>query len=181
MTYGIAIATTLILLSANTVFAQEADTLAPPPPPELEEEAAEAQAAPAEKKKKLDHCGPQSAKACDGIESIADLGNDIWKVGAMGAAMCSKSAAIESTRKRRKDRLEYEERLAEIAEDNETEYTPWKPSESNSEFAQRTASECENNKDYWCGEMQLAAAEISDPSIQASALAMVETACTPPQ
>lgn len=182
MKHGIALATALLLLSATNISAQEANTLAPPPPPELEEEKVEAApAAPEKKKKKLDHCGPQSAKTCDGLESVADLGDPAWKVGAMGAALCSKSAAIEASRKRRKDRTEYEERLAEIAEDNETEYTPWKPSESNSEFAQRTSSECETNKTYWCDEMQLAAAEISDPTAQASALSLVETACTPPK
>ena len=182
MKHGIALATALLLLSATNISAQEANTLAPPPPPELEEEkAAAAPAPPEKKKKKLDHCGPQTAKTCDGLENVSDLGDASWKVGAMGAALCSKSAAIEATRKRRKDRTEYEELLAEIAEDNETEYTPWKPSESNSEFAKRTSSECGTNKTYWCSEMQLAAADISDPTTQASALFLVETACTPPK
>lgn len=182
MKYGILLATAFFFFGQTAVYAQEANTLAPPPPPELEEDADEGPAAPAEKKKKkLEHCGPQSAKTCDAIENISDLGEATWKVGAMGAALCSKSAAIESTRKSRKDRIEYEELLAEIAEDNETEYTPWVPSESNTEFAQRTASECGTNKDYWCGEMQLAAAEIEDADIQAEALALVESACAPPE
>ncbi|MBT4740396.1 MAG: hypothetical protein HOH20_09790 [Rhodospirillaceae bacterium] len=183
MKHGIALATTLFLLgAATTVYAQEANDLAPPPPPELEEETADAPAAPPEKKKKkLDHCGPQSAKACDGIENVADLGDDVWKIGAMGAALCSKSAAIEATRKRRKDRTEYEELLADIAEDDENStYTPWVPSETNTAFAQRTSAECGDNKEYWCGEMQFAAAEIADPQTQAAALAMVEASCSPP-
>jgi len=182
MKHGIALATALFLLGAtSTGYAQEADTLAPPPPPELEEETADAPAAaPAKKKKKLDHCGPQSAKVCDGIENIADLGDGVWKIGAMGAALCSKSAAIEATRKRRKDRIEYEELLADIAEDDENStYTAYVPTESNTEFAQRTSSECGGNKEYWCGEMQFSAAEIADPQTQAAALAMVETACGP--
>lgn len=178
MKYGILVATAFIFMGHTAAKAQEANELAPPPPPELQEE--EAAPTPAEeKKKKLEHCGPQSAKACDGLENISDLGEETWKVGAMGAALCSKSAAIESTRKSRRDRIEYEELLAEIAEDNETEYTPWIPAETNTEFAQRTASECETNKDYWCGEMQLAAAGIQDPDIQVQALAVVESACAP--
>lgn len=181
MKYGILLATAVFFFGQSAVYAQEANELAPPPPPEVEEEK-ESVATPAEKKKKkLDHCGPQSAKTCDALENISDLGDATWKVGAMGAALCSKSAAIESTRKRRKDRVEYEELLAEIAEDNETEYTPWVPPETNTEFAQRTASECETNKDYWCGEMQLAAAEIRDADIQAQTLAVVESACAPPE
>ncbi|MDG2244680.1 MAG: hypothetical protein P8L66_14440 [Rhodospirillaceae bacterium] len=183
MKNGIALATTLLLLGTSvTAYAQEANELAPPPPPELEEETADAPAAaPEKKKKKLDHCGPQSAKVCDGLENIADLGEGVWKIGAMGAALCSKSAAIEATRKRRKDRIEYEELLADIAEEDEnSDYTPWVPSESNTEFARRTSSECGNNKEYWCGEMQFAAAEIADPQTQASALDAVEAACNPP-
>ena len=99
----------------------------------------------------------------------------------MGAALCSKSAAIESARKRRKDRLEYEEILADIAEDNDEEYEAWKPSETNTEFAQRTSQECESNKEFWCEEMQLAAASVPDADIQIPALEIVETACTPPK
>ncbi len=178
MKIGTALAITLYLFGAQGAWAQEADELAPPPP-ELEEEAAEEVAAPAEPKKKLDHCGPASAKVCDGIENLADFGVDAWRVGAMGAALCSKSAAIESTRKRRRDRIEYEEQLARIAEDNETEYTPWEPAETNTEFAQRTSSECQSNKEYWCSEMQLAAAAITDSEIQVEVLGLVEGACTP--
>lgn len=181
MKYGILLATAFLFFGHTAVYAQEANNLAPPPPPELEEEEEEAAAAPAEKKKKLDHCGPQSTKTCKELENISDLGDETWKVGAMGAALCSKSAAIESTRKSRRDRIEYEELLAEIAEDNETEYTPWVPSESNTEFAQRTKTECDANKEYWCGEMQLAAAEIQDADIQAETLSLVESACAPPE
>ena len=178
MKLGIAVATVIYLLGLQGAYAQEANDLAPPPPPEVEEEEAEATPAQqAPKKKKLDHCGPASAKVCDGIENISDIGNETWKVGAMGAALCSKSAAIESTRKRRRDRIEYEEQLARVARDNETEYTPWDPPESNTEFAQRTASECESNKEHWCSEMQLAAAEIMDADAQAEALTVVEQAC----
>lgn len=178
MKYGIALAAALMLMSQSVVYAQEANNLAPPPPPELEEEE-ETAPGPAEKKK-LDHCGPQSTKTCTEMENLSDLGDETWKVGAMSAALCSKSAAIEATRKSRRDRIEYEELLAEIAEDNETEYKPWNPSESNTEFAQRTANECETNKDYWCAEMQLAAAEIQDSEIQAETLAAVEAACAAP-
>jgi hypothetical protein len=178
MKLGTAVATAIYLLSLQGAFAQEANDLAPPPPPEVEEEEADAPAQPAEKKKKLDYCGPMSKKVCDGIENIADIGGETWKVGAMGAALCSKSAAIESTRKRRKDRIEYEEQLARLAEDDETfRYTPWEPSETNTEFAQRTANECTSNKEYWCSEMQLAAADIMDPDVQAETLTLVETAC----
>lgn len=179
MKHGIVLTAALFLMSHSALYAQEANELAPPPPPELEEEEA-APAPAAEKKKKLEHCGPQSTKTCEAIENISDLGDETWKVGAMGAALCSKSAAIEATRKSRRDRIEYEELLAEIAEDNETDYTPWVPSETNTEFAQRTSSECETNKEYWCGEMQLAAAEIADADIQAETLALVEDACAPP-
>ena len=181
MKYGIAVLALLGAVWSNTLAAQEANAPPPPPPPEVEEEEDAAPAQPAEKKVKLDHCGPQSAKTCDGLEDVTDLGGESWKIGVMRAALCSKSASIEASRKRRKDRLEYEERLAEIAEDNEQEYTPWVPPESNSEFAQRTASECESNKDYWCQEMQLAAAAIGDAETQVSALEMVETACAPPE
>ena len=179
MKYGIAMVAAAAAFSLQTALAQEAQDIAPPPPPELEEEAPAAP--PEEKKAKLDHCGPQSAKVCDGIENISDLGGASWKVGAMGAALCSKSAAIESSRKRRKDRIEYEELLAEIAEDNEEEYDPWTPSETNTEFAQRTAQECESNKEFWCEEMRFAAATIEDGDIQIPVLEIVETACTPPQ
>ncbi len=179
MKYGIALVAAVTAFSIQTAVAQEAKDVAPPPPPEVEEQAPAAP--PAEKKVKLDHCGPQSAKVCDGIENIADLGGDSWKVGAMGAALCSKSAAIESARKRRKDRLEYEEILADIAEDNDEEYEAWKPSETNTEFAQRTSQECESNKEFWCEEMQLAAASVPDADIQIPALEIVETACTPPK
>ena len=178
MKYGIALATALTFLGAQAVFAQEAQAPAPPPP---EVEAPPEAAALATKKVKLDHCGPPSAKACDGIENIGDLGGDTWKIGALGAALCFKSAAIETSRKRRKDRVEYEELLRDIAEDNDQEYDPWVPAENNTEFAQRTRQECESNKDYWCDEMQLTAAEITDSDIQISALQIVETACTPPQ
>ena len=99
----------------------------------------------------------------------------------MGAALCSKSAAIESSRKRRKDRIEYEELLADIAEDNDEEYEAWKPSETNTEFARRTSAECESNKEFWCEEMRFAAATIEDADIQIPTLEMVEAACTPPQ
>lgn len=180
MKYGIAFATALTVMCAQTSFAQEAQAPAPPPPPELEEEAPPA-AEPEEKKVKLDHCGPQSAKTCDGIQNISDIGGDTWKIGAMGAALCSKSAAIEASRKRRKDRIEYEELLKEIAEDNEQEYEAWVPNENNTEFAQRTSAECESNKTFWCEEMQFEAATIQDPDIQIPALAMVEEACTPPE
>lgn len=180
MKNGILLAALLLMSGQVAVYAQEANDIAPPPPPELEEEEVAAPGPAAPEKKKLDHCGPASAKTCDAIENISDLGDETWKVGAIGAALCSKSAAIEATRKSRRDRIEYEELLAEIAEDNETEYTPWVPSESNTEFAQRTASECESNKDHWCGEMQLAAAEIADAGIQAETLALVESACAPP-
>lgn len=178
MKYGIALATALTVIWAQASVAQEANAPAPPPPPELEEEAA---AAPPEPEKpKVDHCGPQSAKTCDGIQFVADLGGDTWKIGAMGAALCSKSADIEASRKRRKDRIEYEELLQEIAEDNETEYTPWVPAETNTEFAQRTSQECEANKEFWCEEMMFTAGTIEDPDIQAQALAVVESACEPP-
>lgn len=181
MKYGIALATALTVMCAQTSFAQEAQAPAPPPPPELEEEAPAAPAEPMKKKVKLDHCGPQSAKTCDGIKNISDIGGDSWKIGAMGAALCSKSAAIEASRKRRKDRSEYEEILEEVAEDNEQEYKPWVPSENNTEFAQRMSSECESNKVFWCEEMQFEAAAIQDAEIQIPALAMVEEACTPPE
>ena len=179
MKYGIAIVTALTFFGAQAAFTQEAQAPAPPPPPELEEEAPPA-AAPAEKKAKIDHCGPQSAKTCDGIENIGDLGGDSWKIGALGAALCSKSAAIEASRKRRKDRIEYEELLTEIAEDNEEKHDAWVPTENNTEFAQRTGQECESNKEYWCEEMRFAAATIEDAEIQIPALELVETACTPP-
>jgi hypothetical protein len=182
MKYGIALTTALFLLGMNAGYAQEANTLAPPPPPELEEPESAAPPVQAEKKKKkLDHCGPQSAKTCAAIENISDLGEDAWKVGAIGAALCSKSAAIEATRKSRKDLTEYEELLAKIAKNDDTEYTPWVPSETNTEFAQRTAAECAANQEYWCGEMQLAAAEILDSAIQAAALTLAEEACSPPK
>ena len=179
MKTGTALAFTLFLFGLQGAWAQEANNLAPPPPPELEEEAEEEVAAPGEKKKKLDHCGPASAKVCDGIENLSDLGTDVWRIGAMGAALCSKSAAIEATRKSRRDRIEYEEQLERLARENETEYKPWEPSESNTEFAQRTASECESNKAHWCSEMQLAAASIMDSELQIEALGIVETACGP--
>jgi hypothetical protein len=182
MKYRIALLTTVLFLGVTQSYAQEANNIAPPPPPEIAEEEEEAPAAPAAKKvKKLDHCSPVTTKTCDGLEEVADLGEEAWKIGAMGAAMCSKSAAIEATRKSRKDRIEYEQLLAEIAEDNETEYSPWVPPETNSEFATRTTAECSSNHEYWCGEMQLASAGISDPALQAEALALVEEACTPPQ
>ncbi len=182
MNYGIALVAAMTAFSIQTALAQEADDIAPPPPPELEGEAPTApNLPPPPAKVKLDHCGPQSAKTCDGIENIGDLGGESWKIGAMGAALCSKSAAIEASRKRRKDRLEYEERLADIAEDTGEDYEAWEPSETNTEFAQRTSQECESNKEYWCQEMQLAAAEIADGDIQISALQIVETACALPQ
>ncbi len=183
MKYRIALLITYLFLGVSQSYAQEAKNVAPPPPPEIaEEEEEEIPAQPAaQKKKKLDHCSPVSTKTCDGLEEVANLGEEAWKIGAMGAAMCSKSAAIEATRKSRKDRIEYEELLADIAEDNETEYTPWVPAETNGEFATRTAAECSSNHGYWCGEMQLAAAEITDPALQAEALAMIETACAPPE
>jgi len=182
MKYGILLIAALAGFGSEPASSQDAQAPAPPPPPEVEGEAPSMPNTPAPPKKvKLDHCGPQSAKVCDGIENISDLGVESWKIGAMGAALCSRSAAIESSRKRRKDRLEYEERLAEIAEDNDDEYDPWKPTENNTEFARRTNAECASNKDYWCGEMQLAAAEIADADVQISALQLVETACKPPQ
>lgn len=182
MKYGIAVATVLTVFFAQSGIAQEAQAPAPPPPPELESD--EPPALPneqPEKKVKLDHCGPQSAKVCDGIENVTDVGGDSWKVGALGAALCSRSAAIEASRKSRKDRIEYEERLAEIAEDNEQEYDPWTPAETNTEFAQRTSQECESNKEFWCEEMRLAAASIADVNIQIPTLEMVEAACAPPE
>ena len=181
MKYGIALVTALTAFSIQTAIAQEAQAPAPPPPPELEEEAPAPPTAEPAQTVKLDHCGPQSAKVCDGIENIGDLGGESWKVGAMGAALCSKSAAIEAARKRRKDRLEYEERMAEIAEENDQEYDGWTPTETNTEFAQRTSAECESNKEFWCEEMQLAAASIADAGIQIPALEIVETACSPPE
>jgi len=178
MKTGTTLAISLLFLGAQSAWAQEANELAPPPPPELEEEAPAEVAAPAEPKKKLDHCGPASAKVCDGIENLGDLGVEVWRIGAMGAALCSKSAAIESTRKSRRDRIEYEEQLERLARENETEYTPWEPAETNTEFAQRTSSECQSNKEHWCSEMQLAAASIADGDIQVEALGIVESACT---
>ena len=182
MKYRIALLTTFLFLGVTPSYAQEANNIAPPPPPEIAEEEPETPAAPAAKKiKKLDHCSPVSTKTCDGLKNVSDLGDEAWKIGAMGAAMCSKSAAIESTRKSRKDRAEYEKLLQDIAEDNETQYTPWVPTETNGEFATRTAAECSSNQGYWCSEMQLASAEITDPALQAEALALVEEACAPPQ
>lgn len=180
MKYGIALVTSLIVIWGQSTFAQEASDPPPPPPPELEEEAP-APAAPAKKKPKVDHCGPQTAKTCDGIEYVGELGGDSWKIGAMGAALCSRSADIEASRKRRKDRIEYEELLQDIAEENEEQYKPWVPSETNREFAQRTTQECISNKDFWCDEMQFVAADIEDVDIQIQALAVVEAACTPPK
>ena len=69
MKYGIALVAAVTAFSIQTAVAQEAKDVAPPPPPEVEEQAPAAP--PAEKKVKLDHCGPQSAKVCDGIENIA--------------------------------------------------------------------------------------------------------------
>ncbi|MEE2704743.1 MAG: hypothetical protein VX397_01350 [Pseudomonadota bacterium] len=165
------------LMFSSGSYAQEANDLAPPPPPELNEENQELNKAPPKKKKKLKHCGPTTAKLCDQVEKIEDISDYAWRVGAMGAALCSQSAAIEATRKQRKDKIEYEKRLERIAKDEGKKYKPWKPSETNSTFAKRTSNECVSNMKYWCEEMKIAAAEINDSDTQMEAMGIVDKAC----
>ena len=177
MKYLIFINAIFYLLFSLSSYAQEADDLAPPPPPELNQENQELDKVPPKKKKKLKHCGPTTAKLCDQVEKIEDISDSTWRVGAMGAALCSQSAAIEATRKQRKDKIEYEKRLERIAKDEGRKHESWKPSETNSAFAKRTSNECVSNKKHWCGEMKIAAAEISESDIQAEAMGIVDKAC----
>jgi len=167
----------IYFISFNSSYSQEANDVAPPPPPEVEKEKAEIPKTPPKKKKKLKHCGPSTTRTCNNLEKLTDIDDLGWKVGALGAALCSKSAAIEQTRKRRRDRIEYDKVLKSMAKEQGTKHTPWEPSESNRDFASRTANECVSNMKYWCEEMRLTAAEIEFPDIQANALKIVDTAC----
>ena len=177
MKYLFFFSTIFYLLFSLDSNAQEANDLAPPPPPELNKENQELNKAPPKKKKKLKHCGPTTAKLCDQVEKIEDISDSTWRVGAMGAALCSQSAAIEATRKQRKDKIEYEKQLERIAKDEGKKYKSWKPAETNSAFAKRTSNECMSNMKHWCEEMKIAAAEISDSTTQQEAMGIVDKAC----
>ena len=173
MKYVILTLVTFTLTYNQSAYAQN---IAPPPPPETEKKE-EVKPIAKKKKKKVPHCSKQAAKLCQSVTALSDLNDDAWQIGAMAATLCSKSATIEASRKARKDRTEYEDKLARLAKKNGEKYTTWKPIENRSSFNKRTASECRSNTSYWCEAMIFEAAELSDPESQASALQVVDKAC----
>ena len=177
MKYFISLNILLFALFSSNISAQEANDIAPPPPPEFNDDKKEAKKPPPKKKKKLKHCGPTTAKLCDQIDKISEFGEESWKTAAIGASLCSQSAAIEATRKRRKDKIEYEKTLQRIAKDEGKKHERWKPSESNTTFARRTGKECEANMNFWCEEMKISAVDIQDATIQSQTIALVDKAC----
>jgi hypothetical protein len=173
MKYVIAIIMGFILIFNSSSYAQE---LAPPPPPETEKKE-ESKPVVKKKKKKVPHCSKQTAKLCESIIQFSDLSDEAWQIGAMAATLCSKSATIEQSRKTRKDRAEYEDKIARLAKKNGEKHTAWKPTETRQAFNKRTANECKSNTSYWCESMMFAAAELANPGDQAEALQLVDKAC----
>ncbi|MDX2224810.1 MAG: hypothetical protein SFV21_18800 [Rhodospirillaceae bacterium] len=125
----------------------------------------------------LPHCSPRVAELCDKLTSIDAIGADTWKVAAYGSTACINSKTIQTERRKRRDRLEYDERLAKAAKEKGQEHTPWQPLESAADFSARTNSQCDGSYAHYCAEMRREAGTLKDETVRAQTAALVESMC----
>jgi hypothetical protein len=126
---------------------------------------------------KLPHCSPKVAELCDQLPTMDAIGAETWKVAAYGSTACINSRTIQTERRKRRDRLEYEERLAKAAKEKGQQHTPWQPMESAADFAARTNAQCDGSYTHYCAEMRREAATLKDETIRAQTVALVESMC----
>lgn len=126
---------------------------------------------------KLPHCSPKVAELCDKLPTMNAIGAETWKVAAFGSTACINSRTIQTERRKRRDRLEYEERLAKAAKEKNQEHTPWQPLESTADFTARTNAQCDGSYTHYCAEMRREAATLKDEAIRSQTAALVESMC----
>ena len=123
------------------------------------------------------HCNPKIAQMCDQLPTFQQSAPDAWRVTAMAATVCNNSSAIQTERRKRRDRIEYEDRLAKAAKDKKQEHTPWVPSEDNGAFAARTTQSCDGSYGYYCGEMRKEVDGLKAVETKTAAVGFVENVC----
>jgi hypothetical protein len=123
------------------------------------------------------HCNSKVAQLCDQLTPFMQSQPDAWRVAAYGATVCNNSTAIQTERRKRRDRIEYEDRLAKAAREKKQEHTPWVPSEDNATFAARTSQGCDGSYAFYCGEMRKEADGLKAADVKTAALGFVDTVC----
>ena len=123
------------------------------------------------------HCSPRIGELCDMLNSFAQTGGETWKIGIYGSTACSNSRSIQNERRVRRDRLEYDARLAKAAKDKKQDFKPWVPAESTEQFTARTNSQCDGSYAYYCGEMKKEADGLKSADEREKSLAFVDSAC----
>ncbi|MSO98821.1 MAG: hypothetical protein EXR11_11490 [Rhodospirillaceae bacterium] len=123
------------------------------------------------------HCNAKIAQMCDQVPTFQQGAPDAWRVTAMAATVCNNSSAIQTERRKRRDRVEYEDRVAKAAREKKQEHTPWVPSEDNSTFAARTTQICDGSYAFYCGEMRKEVDGIKATETKIAATGFVESVC----
>ena len=125
----------------------------------------------------LPHCSPKLGEMCDKLVAFAETGGDTWKVAMYGSTACSNSRALQTERRARRDRAEYETRMARAAKEKGTEYKPPMQSESNEQFSARTNSQCDGSYAHYCVEMQREADVLKKAEEKQASIAFIDSVC----
>jgi hypothetical protein len=125
----------------------------------------------------MPHCSPKIGKLCDKLAPFSQTGGETWKVAMYGATACSNSRALQTERRARRDRIEYEARLARAARENKQEHKAWVPSETNEQFNARTNGSCDGSYAHYCAEMRREAEALKNAEEKQAAVAFVDGAC----
>lgn len=124
------------------------------------------------------HCSPKIGELCDKLAAFGQTqSEDLWKVAIYGSTACGNSRAIQTERRARRDRFEYEARLARAAKEQKKEYKEWVPSETNEQFNARTNSSCDGSYVHYCSEMRREADGLKKADDKQTALAFVDSVC----
>lgn len=123
------------------------------------------------------YCSPKIAEMCDKLSTYSQSGGDSWKVAMYGATACTNSRAIQTERRARRDRIEYEARLARAAKEKGEEHKAWTPRENNDEFNARTNGACDSSFAYYCGEMRREAEGLKGAEDKQASLTFVDSVC----
>ncbi|MDX2145341.1 MAG: hypothetical protein SFV19_18460 [Rhodospirillaceae bacterium] len=123
------------------------------------------------------HCNSKVAQMCDQLNPFMQASPDAWRVAAYAATVCNNSSAIQTERRKRRDRIEYEDRVAKAAREQKKEHTPWVPSEDNASFAARTTQSCDGSYAFYCSEMRKEADGLKAAETKTAALGFIDTVC----
>ncbi|MBM3513554.1 MAG: hypothetical protein FJX59_07535 [Alphaproteobacteria bacterium] len=124
------------------------------------------------------HCSPKIGEMCDKLGTFSQTASDdLWKVAIYGSTACSNSRAIQTERRARRDRAEYEARVARAAKEKGQEHKAWVPSENNEQFNARTNGSCDGSYVHYCAEMRREADGLKKADDKQTALEFVDSAC----